>query len=222
MIGIIAAMKIEADAVVAGLKNVKTENIRGINFYVGEAGGKKVSVALSGVGKVSAALAAAFMIERYSPSEIYSTGVAGGLGELGRLQTIIASAVVQHDMDTTALGDAPGFISGLKIVEIGTSPILNEKLRKALPNASSGIIASGDQFIASDKKAARIRKMFGASAVDMESAAIGQAAYTAGIPFAVLRVVSDGGGDNSPVSFQEFAGAAAKISANALLSAIDS
>ena len=69
---------------------------------------------------------------------------------------------------------------------------------------TQGIVATGDQFVSSTATARRIRKEFGASVVEMESAAIGQTCLLNGIPFGVVRAVSDNGDDSAFGSFGDF------------------
>ena len=197
-LGIIGAMEIEINGLVSAMQNVTCEVVSGITFTKGTLEGCPVVAAVSGVGKVAAAMVAEAMILRYGVSALLNTGVAGGLApQLVVGDVVLADFVVQHDMDTTALGDPAGLISGLNIVKIPADGKLLEALKSAA--ASEGItpvvgtVASGDVFVAEESLKARIRDLFDAAACEMEGAAIGQVAYTNGVPFAVLRAISDGG-----------------------------
>lgn len=220
MIAVIAAMKKEAEAIASALSDNKKSVYRGIEIWEGETQGKKLAVVLSGVGKVNAAYTAAIMLERYKPSALISTGLAGGLGKLSPLNVFVADKAVQHDMDTTALGDPIGFISGINKIEISADPALSDALSAAVGGAARGIIATGDTFIADSLKAAEIVRIFGATACDMESAAIAQAAYLYGIPFAILRTISDGGTAGAELTFEQLAEKACGINAAAVLKAV--
>ena len=141
-------------------------------------------------------------------------GVAGGLAQgLSVCDAVVADFVVQHDMDTTAIGDPAGLISGLNLVKIPAEKALYEPLAAACRakgvNTMIGTVASGDLFVAKEEDKDRIRSLFGAAACEMEGAAIGQVACTNGVPFAVLRTISDGG---DGMEFSEFAPLAAKAS----------
>ena len=114
MIGIIAAMQSELDIIRSSLCDVKTEKRGGILFYKGQYKGVKVVCAVCGIGKVFAAMCTEAMIIRYKPDVIVNTGVAGALSDkLHRLDCTIAKRCVQHDMDTSALGDPVGMVSGV-------------------------------------------------------------------------------------------------------------
>ena len=129
MIGLIGAMKMEIEGLVDKLVNEKQEMVSGICFHSGEISGTQCVIAQCGPGKVNAAICTEAMLLRYAPSAIINLGVAGGIGPDIRIgDAVIATSVVQHDMDTTALGDAKGFISGLGRILIHTDEKLTRKL----------------------------------------------------------------------------------------------
>ena len=205
-IGIIGAMQIETEGLCASMTKKKVETVSGIRFTVGKLEGVDVVTATSGVGKVAAALCAEAMLLRYGVTALLNTGVAGGLAKgLVVGDVVVADRVVQHDMDTTALGDPKGLISGLNLVYIPTDKALSDTLVAASRakglNTMTGTVASGDLFVADPADKARIVAEFGAAACEMEGASIGQVAYTGGVPFAVLRAISDGG---DGMEFSEF------------------
>ena len=208
MIGIIGAMSAEVEALKSEIKNARVEVISGVEFVSGELCGKEVVVAQCGIGKVFAAISAQTMILRYGASVIINTGVAGTLSEeIGILDFAISTAVVQHDMDTTAIGDAPGLISGINTVEIPASEALSAKIveiaREQGNRALGGVIASGDQFINNAERKAFIRSTFGAIACEMEGAAIGQVCYVNRVDFAVIRCISDNASGEAEMEYPE-------------------
>lgn len=209
MIGIIGAMPVEVDKFKSQMLGVSTETISGTEFVCGTLWGHPAVVAVSGVGKVNAAICAQAMIMRYEPRFIINSGVAGGLdSELNICDTVIATSVIQHDMDTSPLGDPIGFISGIGVVDIPADTELSEKLHQAaLKNGIHSIlgkIVSGDQFINSREKKDFLKKTFAASACEMESAAIGHVCFKNEVPFAILRSISDNADDSSHLSYTEF------------------
>lgn len=218
-IGIIGAMDIEVDGIVADMKNVTVETAGIMKFISGELLGKQVVVCKCGIGKVFAGICAQTMILKYNLSIIINSGVAGALNEdLSVLDTVIASDVVQHDMDTSALGDPIGLISGINVIKIScdknASKLIAQISKEMNINAFSGTIASGDQFISSPKKKKMISENFGAIACEMEGAAIGQACYINDIPFAIIRSISDGKGE--ALDYFTFSGRAAEQSTKIL------
>ena len=221
-VGIIAAMKVEADGIKAKIESAKCETVSGIEFVFGKLGKKTVVVAQCGVGKVFAALCTEAMILRYSPDCIINTGVAGALDpELSILDIVVADHVVQHDMDTSALGDPVGMISGINMIGIPADSricsALCEGVRATGAKVLSGTVASGDQFIGDSETKAKIHSVFGAASCEMEGAAVGHVCYVNGVPFGVIRAISDGGDDDAKMDFPTFAAKAAEISTAAVL-----
>ena len=200
IIGIIGAMDIEVCGLISAMQNKKEEECSGITFVKGTLCGKEVVISKCGIGKVFAALCAQTMILKYDPAFIINSGVAGALSDqLNILDAVIATGVVQHDMDTSPLGDPKGLISGINVIKIGTDIDISNKLERAVTStnvrAVRGIIASGDQFIADSNRKKEILTLFNAIACEMEGASIGQVCYVNKIPFAVLRTISDGKGE---------------------------
>ncbi len=217
MIGIIGAMEVEVASLKNELQNKSVTEISGIEFASGLLCGKKVVIAKCGVGKVFAALCAQTMILKYAPDCIINTGVAGSLSEkLGVCDVAVAGSVVQHDMDTSAIGDPVGLISGINIVNIPSDKKISEILSSVVSdlgiNTYCGTVASGDQFISSAEKKNYITKTFGAVACEMEGAAIGHVCYVNGTPFGVVRAISDNADGSSHMDFPTFAAKAAEIS----------
>ena len=217
MIGIIAAMNVEMESLRSYMENTEEETISGIRFVRGMLEGQEVVTAVCGIGKVFAALCAQTMILRYAPEAIINTGVAGTLtNALGIASIAVSSAVVQHDMDTSPLGDPKGLISGINVVEIPADAQLGGKIlacaKEMGVNAVSGVIASGDQFVASSERKDFITGQFGAIACEMEGAAIGQVCYVNKVPFCVLRAISDSADGSSHMDYPQFVKIAAEQS----------
>lgn len=221
MIGIIGAMDVELEKLKEQMTDAHTETVSGISFMCGTLWGYPTVAAVSGVGKVNAAICTQAMIMKYSPGFIINSGVAGGLEPTLKIcDIVIADNVVQHDMDTSALGDPVGFISGLDIVNIPCSEkncrMLEHAVKAAGLRSITGTIASGDQFINSLEKKTYLTEKFHAFACEMEGAAIGHVCFKNKIPFCVIRSISDGADDNSHISYPEFV----KLAADNLVSVL--
>lgn len=210
MIGIIGAMRIEVETIKSLMQNKEAQTVSGVEYVSGTLHGKEIVVAVCGIGKVAAAMCAQTMILKYSPEAIINTGVGGSLSEkLNICDVAIAESLVQHDMDTSPLGDPVGLISGINIINIPCDGAVVEKLEKcveALGNikAARGVIASGDQFIADGAKKDYIKNNFDAIVCEMEGASIAQVCYTNGVPFGVVRAVSDCADGSSHMDYGEF------------------
>ncbi len=209
MVGIIGAMDVEIEGLKSILQNGVSKTIAGIEFTSGTIFGKEAVIAKCGIGKVFAAMCAQAMIMEYSPDCIINSGVAGGIcRELKIGDIAIANDVVQHDMDTTALGDPKGLISGINIVNIPCTLDLTKKLEVAAKNCGfncmCGTLATGDQFMAKGSLALdEMRQTFNPLTTDMEGAAIGQVCYVNRVPFCVIRALSDNADDNAGETYTD-------------------
>lgn len=225
-IGIIGAMEPEVSGLVARLSGCVEECVSGVKFYVGNLLGKRVVIARSGIGKVFAALCAEAMILKYSPSLIVNTGVGGALASgLSTGDIVIADKLCQHDMDTTAVGDAIGLLSGINKVYLDADSravkILSDAAEELGLSAKVGTVATGDQFVASSMKRAEILKNFDASACEMEGCAVAQVAYVNGVPFAVVRAISDSADGEATMDYPTFLPIAASNSTNLTLALVE-
>ena len=217
-IGIIGAMQPEVEELIATLTRVKTDTVGTLTFHRGKLGKKSVVIAKCGVGKVFAAACAEAMIIKYAPKLIINTGVGGAI-ETGLKvgDVLVADKLVQHDMDTSPLGDPKGFISGIGKVFFeadSRAAVLVGNIAKELSlTCHRGTVASGDVFVASPEQKERIKADFGASVCEMEGAAIAHVAYVNATPCCVIRAISDSADESSSMSYQEFLPLAAKNSA---------
>ena len=226
-IGIIGAMKIEVEALCAAMTDTESTTISGMEFVCGTLKGKRVVCAKCGIGKVFAAMCTQTMILHYAPDVIVNSGVAGTLSEhLSIGQIALADQVVQHDMDTSPIGDPVGLISGINIVYIPTDPTVTARLADAVAATHipylRGTVASGDQFICHTADKERIRSTFETEhqpviACEMEGAAIGQVCYVNRTPYGILRAISDGGDEQAFMDYPTFLTAAAKAATEVML-----
>ena len=209
MIGIIGAMGVEVKALADLLENKKSETISGVEYLSGTIYGRDVVLAVCGIGKVFAAICAQTMILKYNPEIIINTGVAGTLSsELSIGDIAISDFVVQHDMDTSPLGDPVGLLSGINIVKIPSDEKIYKKIETAVKETNTnykiGTIASGDQFLASNEVKSRIVDNFGAIAGEMEGGSIGHVCFVNQVPFCVLRAISDCADGSGAKNYMEF------------------
>ncbi len=228
MIGIIGAMDIEVNGIIEKMTDKKIKKISGITFTSGMIANKECVIAKCGIGKVNAAVTAQTMILTYSPEMIINTGVGGSTSRKTHIgYVVIAENVVQHDMDTTVIGDKPGelYLPEENIVYIPCSKELVSGLEKVCINSSEnyviGTVATGDQFISGNDKRMLLNDKFGAVACEMEGGSIGQVCYINKIPFAILRSISDSMSDeDDAVEYSVFSKLAAQKSIDIITSFI--
>ncbi len=210
MIGLIGAMSVEVEALMAKLDDRMEKKI-GMDLFVrGRLFGQEAVLAVCGPGKINAALCTQSMILHYQPEWILNLGVAGA-GENGVSigDMVVATAAVQHDVDTSPIGDPVGMVSKINLVEIPCDANLRARLVKAASRVEGvrvheGVIATGDQFIHDGDTRSRIHGLFGAKAVEMEGGAVAQACYMHGVPCGVLRSISDQADGHSDMDYPTF------------------
>jgi len=221
MIGIIAAMQIEADSLIAEMTETSSEILGGVTYIKGILRGKNAVVAVCGIGKCFAAMCAQTMILRYQTTLIINTGVAGALSEkLDIYDIAIATSAVQHDYDITDLGEPLGAIPGTDVVNFPCEPkaaqLLVELAEKLDINVLPGVIATGDIFVSCKERKAFIRDHFTAIACEMEGGAIAQVCYVNGVECAIIRSISDNA-DGVVEEYETFKYKAAENSCKLLL-----
>lgn len=180
-LAILYAMEKEAAGLLQKLPASPLPDQGGVKLYA-LSGGHILCV--GGVGKVNAAMAAQLLLDRFHVDAILNAGCAGALTDLAVGTVVVASACVQHDVDTTLAGDPPGFVSTVNRVEF---PCLEPKVPGLLP----GVVATGDWFARDYGRAKRIRETYHALVCDMECAAAAQVCLRHGLPFLALKAVSD-------------------------------
>ena len=210
MIGIIGAMASEVDDLKAAMQEKENKKIGVTEYCEGILFGARVVVAKSGIGKVNAALCTQNMIHEYAPRLIINTGCAAGVGNgLHVGDIVIASDAVQHDLDYGPLDYKRGYIEGIDTIHILADKAYSEKIAAIAEEQGNhtrrGTVATGDQFICTKEKQTDIKSTFRAQAVEMEGGAIAHAAAANGVPFVILRSVSDNGDDEAVEDFGAFA-----------------
>ncbi len=214
-IGVIAAMQIEIDALKERLEDPEVVTYSGIDYVSGTLHGKKVIAAKCGIGKVFAAICTQTMILKFAPDCIINTGVGGALDpELHIGDLVIGTKTVQYDMDTSAIGDPVGLVSGINVIYFDSDEEVSTAICKAADELglrhTTGTIACGDKFVASADIKEDIVSKFAAKSCDMESAAMSHVCYVNKVKFGVIRAISDGADDGANMDYPTFAALAAK------------
>lgn len=204
-IAIIGAMDIEVKRISKIINNPQICEIGKTKFISGRYKNIELIVAKCDPGKVNAAICAQTLILKFEPNQIINIGVAGGTENMQIGDVAVATSLVQHDVDTSLVGDPVGLISGINLIELPASKIVADNLVKATKQTGlcvyRGIFATGDQFVKREK-INLIKNQFNADIVGMEGAAIAQACYKSDIEFGAIRVVSDNG--NAQVQYEIF------------------
>ena len=223
-IGIIGAMEVEVASLKEKMENIKITRKASVEFYEGKLYDKTVVVARSGIGKVNAALCTQIMADVFGVEAVINTGIAGSLNARIDIGDIVLSTdVLHHDMDAVGFGYPKGQIPQMKEFSFPADEHLRslaeQVCRQVNPEIQvfCGRIVSGDQFISENERKEEIIKEFGGFAVEMEGAAIGQTAYLNGLPFLVIRAISDKADGSAQMDYPTFEAQAARHSTNLTL-----
>lgn len=224
MIGIICAMQIEADGIIALCSNTKTEINANMKFTTGRLYDKDVVVVVCGVGKVNAAMCALMLIEKYKPDVVINSGVGGALSPMISIgDIVVGTKSVEHDMNVTALGDKQGEVSfpdgKMMFFECDkTVSDLIASVCKKIPDTKTvqGVVASGDIFVSERRQRLRINDEFGALVCEMEGAAIGHVCCRCNVPYGIIRAISDDLNENKGMDFVKFCEMASKKTVSAI------
>ncbi|MEW6724252.1 MAG: 5'-methylthioadenosine/adenosylhomocysteine nucleosidase [Bacillota bacterium] len=225
-VGIMGALDVEIAALLEQMPGAHQERHSAFTYHQGKLKGRPVALVRSGVGKVAAAACAQSLMDVFGATRVVFTGLAGALDERLRVgDVVIATELVQHDVDVTAFGYAPGEVPCPGGLVVPTDPALTAMARQAALQTLTidsgrlreGRILTGDQFVVSREKVFRLREEFQGLAVEMEGAAVAQVCAWRGVPCAVIRAISDTADGQAPVDFRQFQAEVARISAGIVL-----
>ena len=222
-IGIIAAMPEELKILLEHLENPQKHLRLGHVYHTGSIGYHEVVLVESGIGKVMSAMSVAVLVNDFKVTAVINTGSAGAVAEgLAIGDVVVADRLVYHDVDVTAFGYDYGQMARQPLYFEASRYLVAEMQKifgiRPIKKARVGLIATGDSFVAGQDKIDRIKEHFpDVLAVEMEGAAIAQATYSIGLPFMVIRAMSDTASHDANVTFDEFILEAGKRSAETLI-----
>lgn len=219
-IGIIGAMELEVEELKSHMKDTVITRKAGMDFHEGTLNGARVVVVRSGIGKVNAALCVQILADCFEVTHIINTGIAGSLNarlDIGDI--LISRDALYHDMDVTIFGYQLG-----EVPQIGSREFAADERLAALAaqscarvnpdiHAVIGRVVSGDQFISSREVKERLISEFHGDCTEMEGAAIAHGSCLNGIPFVIIRAISDKADDSAKMDYLPFEQAAARHSA---------
>ncbi|WP_339157361.1 5'-methylthioadenosine/adenosylhomocysteine nucleosidase [Paenibacillus sp. FSL W8-0186] len=218
-IGLMGAMDEEIALLLEQVEGQNTVIHAGISFVTGQLHGKEVVVCKSGVGKVNAAATTQVLVDRFGADTILFTGVAGAVHpELNIGDIVISSSCQQHDMDVTPLGFARGIIPYQDVSDFPADKKLIRLAEEACSklcednNFIVGKVLSGDQFISDYDYVRELHETMDGACVEMEGAAVAQVCHMNGVPYVILRSMSDKADGTADVNFAEFTVLAARHS----------
>jgi adenosylhomocysteine nucleosidase len=230
VLAIVSALPEEISLVVESLADASARVFGRRTFHVGAFRGVEAVAVFSGWGKVAAAATATQLIASFPIAQLVFSGVAGAVQHgLAIGDVVIGTGLLQHDMDASPifpryevplLGKflfepdhelrealmraAQRFVQDDLHSLVAASELAFFRVRA--PKVAGGVIASGDKFFASAAEVAALRERLPLVAcVEMEGAAVAQVCEEYGIPFGIVRTLSDSADENSPHDFPRFA-----------------
>lgn len=217
---IIGAMELEVEQLKKEMTVTSVIRKAGMDFHEGTLNGAPVVIVRCGIGKVNAAICVQILSDEFQVSHIINTGVAGSLNANLDIGDILVSRdAIHHDMDVTIFGYQLGEVPQMGFREFKADERLEElameACRKVNPDihVMPGRVVSGDQFISSKEVKERLINLFQGDCAEMEGASIAHGAYLNGIPFVIIRAISDKADDSAEMDYPTFEAAAAKHSA---------
>ena len=220
-IGIIGAMEIEVNMLQEQLKECQVAERAGMSFYEGVLCGMPVVVVKSGAGKVNSAICAQILADLFEVTHIINTGVAGALdAAVDYCDMVISTEVCYHDMHNEAMGYKPGeqprpgwllYTADENMIAAAEAACRKAQTAAERPFAiHKGRIVTGDWFINSAERKAAVIAKFGGLCTEMEGASIAQGAYLNGLPFLILRAISDKADGSAEQDYPTFERTAAR------------
>ena len=209
-LGIIGAMEEEVETLLGLMENKQETEKAGSRFYNGILEGLPVTVVQCGVGKVNAAMCTQILCDCFGVTHLVNTGIAGSLcADLDIGDLVVSQDAMYHDVDAVAFGYPMGKVPGMDVTAfpaddtlIGYAFAAAEAVNPG--HTKIGRVASGDQFVASKGVKDRIVDLTRGLCTEMEGAAIAQTAYRNGIPFVILRAISDKADDSAEMDYPTF------------------
>ena len=214
-LGIIGAMAVEIAALKENMTGMTTENRAGMEFCCGKLEGLEVVVVQCGVGKVNAAMCAEVLCDRYEVTHLVNTGIAGSLcAQLDIGDLVISQDAMYHDFDCVHFGYEMGKVPGMDTVAFPADEAMIRLAQAAAEqvnpgHSTVGRVASGDLFVAQKAAKNSIIEKTAALCTEMEGAAIAHTAYRNGVPFVIIRAISDKADDSAEMDYPTFEAIAA-------------
>ena len=189
-IGLAYAMKGEIESILVNTDARLIETVCGVDIYEIE---PDIYAYTGGVGKVNAAMSTQLFIDRYHPDYIVNAGVAGSFLDIPIGTIVLADCFVQHDVDTSPMGDPIGLVSTVNKIDFPTDDLslMQSILTKLNVPYLTGKVATGEVFMVKGERTDRVAALFSPTLCEMEGGAIAQVCLRNQVKFTALKSVSD-------------------------------
>ncbi len=211
---ILGAVPQEISRLIASLQDVRKRSLWGIPYWEGSIGGRKVALAITGIGKVYTAMTATLFLAELAPRLVLMSGTGARINQALRTgDVIVAEMLNEHDYGSLTREDmvyrpfnSPD--DGIEIENrfVPLRPLLEAADRAiasyAPPEVTSngppyriavrrGVVVSSDLFGMTELRIANLRTLFNADISEMESAPLARVCQTFGVPCLVVRAGSN-------------------------------
>jgi len=231
-IGVMGALDSEIELIKEAMGQHSSTIVAGRTYHLGKIGVHRVVLVKAGVGKVNAAMVAQAMINRFGVKSVVFTGIAGGINpDLHVGDVVISNKVIQHDYGflgkdgfhpgKIAIPDMEGGEMAVAYFEpdshlVGVARRAASRVSFPTPDTTislhvagpikvyEGCIVTGDQFIASEEKRVWLQETFDAYATEMEGGAVAQVCVINGVPFVIIRTLSDLANEDASIDIEKF------------------
>lgn len=224
-IAIMGAMPEEIAPLLEFFTEYKTVNYANNKYYLVDYKGSEIVIAYSKIGKVNSTITASTMIQKFGCETLLFSGVAGGVCDSLRVgDLVVATKLAQHDLDISAFGHPYGYVPEGSVFEDADSSLIEiakEVAEEKAIDLKEGIVVTGDQFVCDEERKKWIAQTFSASALEMEGASVAVTCNALGVPFFILRAISDAADMDASFSFDEFLETSAKESADFVIAMIE-
>ena len=189
-IGLVYAMPGEIETLLTDETRTPIRTEAGVSFYQIR---PHIIACCCGVSKVNAAMGAQLLISLYHPDLVLNAGVAGCFENVPIGTIVLAEGFVQHDVDTTAIGDPVGLVSTVNQIRFPTAdlPAARAAMDATGVPYRTGWVATGDWFATECDRARWIADTFHPLLIEMEGCAAAQVCWRNDVEFLALKSVSD-------------------------------
>lgn len=207
---ILGAIPQETELVERATTGVKRGRLGEFPYATGRLHGRRVIVAVTGIGKTCATMLTALFVDKFRPREVLMTGTASRINPAVRNGDVIVGEVTcNHDFGSFAQSDVMEYFSAegplgdhMAIVYPGDAR-LRAAAKRAIhthvpetasqhtpayvPKVRAGRITSGDQFGITAARIADIRRQLRPDLMEMESGSVAQVCWYLRTPFLCIR-----------------------------------
>lgn len=207
---VLGAIPQESELVEWALTKKKRGRLGVWPYVEGRLAGRRVIVAVTGIGKTCATMVATLFVEKFRPREVLMCGTASRINPAVRNGDVIVGEITcNHDFGSLGAGYAMEYFAAegplgdhMAVIYPGDRRLLaaaRRTMRRYVPETAAhhapayvpvvrpGRITSGDQFGITAERIADIRRQLQPDVMEMESGSVAQVCWYLRTPFLCIR-----------------------------------